>query len=50
MAGAAPVRGTAEGGRGLMLIEALSDRVSIRNHPVHGALIHFERDLKPAAG
>jgi serine/threonine-protein kinase RsbW len=50
LAGAALVRSTAEGGRGLMLIEALSDRVSIRNHPVHGALIHFERDLHPVSG
>jgi serine/threonine-protein kinase RsbW len=40
--------GLAESGRGLMLIEALSDRVSIRNHPANGALIHFERDLRHA--
>ncbi|HEU5356001.1 MAG TPA: ATP-binding protein [Actinocrinis sp.] len=38
---------TPEGGRGLMLIEALCDRVDIRNHPARGAMIHFERDLKP---
>ena len=37
----------AESGRGLMLIEALCDRVDIRNHPARGAMIHFERDLKP---
>lgn len=36
---------TAESGRGLMLIEALCDRVDIRNHPARGAMIHFERDL-----
>jgi serine/threonine-protein kinase RsbW len=36
-----------ESGRGLMLIEALCDRVDIRNHPARGAMIHFERDLKP---
>jgi hypothetical protein len=30
-----------------MLIEALCDRVDIRNHPARGAMIHFERDLKP---
>jgi serine/threonine-protein kinase RsbW len=39
----------AESGRGLMLIEALCDRVDIRNHPARGAMIHFERDLKPRA-
>jgi serine/threonine-protein kinase RsbW len=38
---------TAENGRGLMLIEALCDRVDIRNHPARGAMIHFERDLAP---
>jgi serine/threonine-protein kinase RsbW len=37
----------AESGRGLLLIEALCDRVDIRNHPARGAMIHFERDLKP---
>lgn len=37
----------AESGRGLILIEALCDRVDIRNHPARGAMIHFERDLKP---
>ena len=42
-----PVAETPEGGRGLMLIEALCDRVDIRNHPARGAMIHFERDLKP---
>jgi serine/threonine-protein kinase RsbW len=41
------VADTPEGGRGLMLIEALCDRVDIRNHPARGAMIHFERDLKP---
>ncbi|MGH6655034.1 MAG: ATP-binding protein [Actinocrinis sp.] len=40
---------TPECGRGLMLIEALCDRVDIRNHPARGAMIHFERDLKPHA-
>lgn len=44
---ALPVAETPEGGRGLMLIEALCDRVDIRNHPARGAMIHFERDLKP---
>jgi serine/threonine-protein kinase RsbW len=42
-----PVADTPEGGRGLILIEALCDRVDIRNHPARGAMIHFERDLKP---
>jgi serine/threonine-protein kinase RsbW len=42
-----PVADTPEGGRGLMLIAALCDRVDIRNHPARGAMIHFERDLKP---
>lgn len=41
------VADTPEDGRGLMLIEALCDRVDIRNHPARGAMIHFERDLKP---
>lgn len=43
----ASVADTPEDGRGLMLIEALCDRVDIRNHPARGAMIHFERDLKP---
>ncbi len=42
-----PIAEMAESGRGLMLIEALCDRVDIRNHPARGAMIHFERDLKP---
>lgn len=46
---AVPLAETPEGGRGLMLIEALCDRVDIRNHPARGAMIHFERDLKPRA-
>ncbi|HZU56515.1 MAG TPA: ATP-binding protein [Actinocrinis sp.] len=44
---AVSIADTPEGGRGLMLIEALCDRVDIRNHPARGAMIHFERDLKP---
>ena len=44
---AVPLAETPEDGRGLMLIEALCDRVDIRNHPARGAMIHFERDLKP---
>ena len=44
-----PLPAVAESGRGLMLIEALSDRVSVRSHPSHGAVIHFERDLRPVA-
>lgn len=44
---AVPLADTPEDGRGLMLIEALCDRVDIRNHPARGAMIHFERDLKP---
>ncbi len=44
---AVPLSETPEGGRGLILIEALCDRVDIRNHPARGAMIHFERDLKP---
>jgi len=43
----ASVAQTPESGRGLMLIEALCDRVDIRNHPARGAMIHFERDLRP---
>jgi serine/threonine-protein kinase RsbW len=43
----ASVSQMSESGRGLMLIEALCDRVDIRNHPARGAMIHFERDLKP---
>lgn len=43
----AAVSQMSESGRGLMLIEALCDRVDIRNHPARGAMIHFERDLKP---
>jgi serine/threonine-protein kinase RsbW len=46
--GPVPVADTPECGRGLMLIEALCDRVDIRNHPARGAMIHFERDLRPA--
>ena len=46
-AAAAAAADIAENGRGLMLIEALCDRVDIRNHPARGAMIHFERDLKP---
>jgi serine/threonine-protein kinase RsbW len=44
--GSVSIADTPEGGRGLMLIEALCDRVDIRNHPARGAMIHFERDLK----
>jgi serine/threonine-protein kinase RsbW len=42
-----PLPAVAESGRGLMLIKALSDRVSVRSHPQLGAVIHFERDLRP---
>lgn len=35
-----------ENGRGLLLIEAMSDRVSLRNHPRKGAVIRFERSLR----
>jgi serine/threonine-protein kinase RsbW len=42
-----PVADMPESGRGLLLIEALCDRVDIRNHPARGAMIHFERDLRP---
>lgn len=44
---AVPLAETPESGRGLMLIEALCDRMDVRNHPARGAMIHFERDLKP---
>ncbi len=36
----------AENGRGLLLIEAMSDRVQLRNHPRKGAVIRFEKSLR----
>ncbi|HSA51854.1 MAG TPA: ATP-binding protein [Yinghuangia sp.] len=36
----------AESGRGLLLIEAMSDRVQLRNHPQKGAVIRFEKSLR----
>lgn len=36
----------AESGRGLLLIEAMSDRVQLRNDPRKGAVIRFEKSLR----
>lgn len=36
----------AESGRGLLLIEAMCDRVQLRNHPQRGAVIRFEKSLR----
>ncbi|MGW6917398.1 ATP-binding protein [Kitasatospora sp. NPDC054939] len=37
---------TAESGRGLFLIHALTDCVRLRNHPLRGAVVSFDKILK----
>ncbi|MFB6887920.1 ATP-binding protein [Kitasatospora sp. NPDC056327] len=37
---------TAESGRGLFLIHALTDHVQLRNHPLRGAVVSFDKILK----
>lgn len=37
----------AESGRGLFLIRALTDHVQLRNHPQRGAIVSFDKILKP---
>lgn len=37
---------TAESGRGLFLIHALTDRVRLRSHPSRGAVVSFDKILK----
>ncbi|MFG3050999.1 ATP-binding protein [Kitasatospora sp. NPDC048239] len=37
---------TAESGRGLFLIHALTDHVQLRNHPLGGAIVSFDKILK----
>ncbi|WP_395295003.1 ATP-binding protein [Kitasatospora hibisci] len=37
---------TAESGRGLFLIHALTDHVQLRNHPLRGAIVSFDKVLK----
>ncbi|MEU9129243.1 ATP-binding protein [Kitasatospora sp. NPDC048540] len=37
---------TAECGRGLFLIHALTDHVQLRNHPLRGAIVSFDKVLK----
>ncbi|WP_406200893.1 ATP-binding protein [Kitasatospora sp. NBC_01560] len=36
---------TAESGRGLFLIHALTDHVQLRNHPLRGAIVSFDKIL-----
>ncbi|MFI6447285.1 ATP-binding protein [Kitasatospora sp. NPDC050543] len=36
----------AESGRGLFLIHALTDHVQLRNHPLRGAIVSFDKILK----
>ncbi|MFI9270162.1 ATP-binding protein [Kitasatospora sp. NPDC052896] len=36
----------AESGRGLFLIRALTDHVQLRNHPLRGAIVSFDKVLK----
>ena len=36
----------AESGRGLFLIHALTDHVQLRNHPLRGAVVSFDKILK----
>ncbi|GAA1992157.1 ATP-binding protein [Kitasatospora viridis] len=38
---------TAESGRGLLLIRALTDQVRLHNHPQRGAIVSFEKHLTP---
>ncbi|MDI5971456.1 ATP-binding protein [Streptomyces sp. SL13] len=40
----------AESGRGLFLIEALMDHVQISNTPGNGAVVTFDKSLKPPTG
>ncbi|MFD7989046.1 ATP-binding protein, partial [Kitasatospora indigofera] len=35
----------AESGRGLFLIHALTDHVQLRNHPLRGAIVSFDKIL-----
>ncbi|MFI5529023.1 ATP-binding protein [Kitasatospora sp. NPDC051853] len=37
---------SAESGRGLFLIHALTDHVQLRNHPLRGAIVSFDKVLK----
>ncbi|MEV7777713.1 ATP-binding protein [Kitasatospora sp. NPDC088351] len=37
---------TAESGRGLFLIHALTDHVQLRNHPLRGAIVSFDKILR----
>ncbi|MFE0463487.1 ATP-binding protein, partial [Kitasatospora sp. NPDC058965] len=37
---------TAESGRGLFLIRALTDHVDLHNHPQRGAIVSFEKLLR----
>lgn len=39
---------TAESGRGLFLIRALTDHVQLHNHPQRGAIVSFDKVLKRA--
>jgi serine/threonine-protein kinase RsbW len=45
-----PVRGnralSAEGGRGLQLIQAMSDKLQLSNEPGNGAVLRFEKNLR----
>lgn len=41
---------TAEQGRGLLLIKALTDNVRFANNPRKGAIVHFEKRLEWTAG
>lgn len=43
LAGSLPTRVDSERGRGLMLIEALSENVRMLSSPRRGSLIHFEK-------
>ncbi|WP_052681902.1 ATP-binding protein [Saccharothrix sp. ST-888] len=40
----------AESGRGLFLIHALTDHVQLRNHPLRGAIVSFDKILKRRDG
>ncbi|MDH6119479.1 serine/threonine-protein kinase RsbW [Kitasatospora sp. GAS204A] len=40
---------TAESGRGLFLIRALTDHVRLQNHPQHGAIVSFDKVLNRPA-
>ena len=45
VAGSLPVRSDGERGRGLMLIQALSENVRMHSSPRRGSLIHFEKSF-----